>query len=45
MNFTLRLTEALWERLKIASVRERRPMKAIIVEAIEAYLRDRKKAA
>lgn len=45
MNFTLRLPEALWKRLKIAAMNDKRSMKEIIVEAIEAHLKARKAAA
>lgn len=44
MNFTVRLTEALWRRLKIAAVNEKRSMREIIIEAIEGYLRAKKAA-
>jgi hypothetical protein len=38
---TLRLTEARWERLKLLSIQERRPIQEILGEAVDAYMRGR----
>lgn len=38
---TLRLTEDRWERLKLLSVQERRPIQEILGEAMEAYMKGR----
>jgi hypothetical protein len=38
---TLRLTEDRWERLKMLSVQERRPIQEILGEALDGYMRGR----
>ncbi len=38
---TLRLSEERWERLKLLSVQERRPIQEILGEAMDAYMRGR----
>lgn len=38
---TLRLTEERWERLKLLSVQERRPIQEILGEALDAYMKGR----
>jgi hypothetical protein len=38
---TLRLTETRWERLKMLSIQERRPIQDILGEAMDAYMRSR----
>ena len=38
---TLRLTEDRWERLKLLSIQERRPIQEILGEAVDAYMRTR----
>jgi hypothetical protein len=38
---TLRLTEERWERMKLLSIQERRPIQEILGEAVEAYMRGR----
>ena len=38
---TLRLTEERWERLKLLSIQERRPIQEILGEAVDAYMRIR----
>lgn len=38
---TLRLTEDRWERLKMLSIQERRPIQEILGEALDAYIRGR----
>ena len=38
---TLRLTEDRWERLKLLSIQERRPIQEILGEAVDAYMRNR----
>lgn len=38
---TLRLPEDRWERLKLLSIQERRPMQEILGEALDAYMRTR----
>ncbi len=38
---TLRLTEDRWERLKMLSVQERRPIQEILGEALDAYMQRR----
>lgn len=38
---TLRLTEERWERLKMLSIQERRPIQEILGEAMQAFMRSR----
>jgi hypothetical protein len=38
---TLRLTEERWERLKMLSIQERRPIQDILGEALDGYMRGR----
>ena len=38
---TLRLTEQRWERLKMLSIQERRPIQEILGEAMDDYMRAR----
>ena len=38
---TLRLSETRWERLKMLSIQERRPIQDILGEAMDAYMRQR----
>ena len=38
---TLRLSETRWERLKMLSIQERRPIQDILGEAMDAYMRHR----
>jgi hypothetical protein len=38
---TLRLTEQRWERLKMLSIQERRPIQEILGEAVDDYMRAR----
>jgi hypothetical protein len=38
---TLRLTEDRWERLKMLSIQERRPIQEILGEALDGYMRGR----
>src|SRR5690242_13310132 len=38
---TLRLSEDRWERLKLLSVQERRPIQEILGEAMDGYMRGR----
>ena len=38
---TLRLSEERWERLKILSIQERRPIQDILGEAMDAFMRGR----
>jgi hypothetical protein len=38
---TLRLTEQRWERLKMLSIQERRPIQEILGEALDDYMRAR----
>ena len=38
---TLRLSEDRWERLKMLSIQERRPIQDILGEAMDAYMRGR----
>jgi hypothetical protein len=38
---TLRLTEERWERLKLLSIQERRPIQEILGEALDGYMRGR----
>jgi hypothetical protein len=38
---TLRLTEDRWERLKMLSIQERRPIQDILGEALEGYMKVR----
>lgn len=38
---TLRLAEDRWERLKMLSVQERRPIQEILGEALDGYMRSR----
>jgi hypothetical protein len=38
---TLRLTEERWERLKLLSIQERRPIQEILGEAVDSYMRNR----
>ncbi len=38
---TLRLAEDRWERLKMLSIQERRPIQEILGDAMEAYMRAR----
>lgn len=44
MNFTVRLTEALWRRLKIAAMNEKRSMRDLLIDALESYLKAKKAA-
>jgi hypothetical protein len=37
----LRLSETRWERLKMLSIQERRPIQDILGEAMDAYMRQR----
>ncbi len=38
---TLRLSEERWERLKMLSIQERRPIQDILGDAMEAYMKGR----
>lgn len=38
---TLRLSEGRWERLKMLSIQERRPIQDILGDAMEAYMKGR----
>ena len=38
---TLRLSESRWERLKMLSIQERRPIQDILGEAMDAYMMKR----
>lgn len=38
---TLRLSEEKWERLKILSIQERRPIQDILGEALDGYMKGR----
>ena len=38
---TLRLSEDRWERLKMLSIQERRPIQDILGEAMDAYMKSR----
>jgi hypothetical protein len=38
---TLRLSEDRWERLKVLSIQERRPIQDILGEAMDAYMKGR----
>jgi hypothetical protein len=38
---TYRVTEERWERLKLLSIQERRPIQDIIGEAMDGYMRGR----
>jgi hypothetical protein len=38
---TLRLSEERWERLKMLSIQERRPIQDILGEALDAYMKRR----
>lgn len=38
---TLRLSEERWERLKMLSIQERRPIQDILGEAMDAFMRSR----
>ncbi len=38
---TYRVSEERWERLKMLSIQERRPIQDILGEAMEAYMRNR----
>jgi len=40
-GITLRVTEERWERLKMMSIQERRPLQEIVSEAMEQYMRER----
>jgi len=40
-GITLRVTEERWERLKMMSIQERRPLQEIVSEAMERYMRER----
>ena len=40
-GITLRVTEERWERLKMMSIQERRPLQEIVSEAMELYMRER----
>ena len=40
-GITLRLSEERWERLKMMSIQERRPLQDILGEAMERYMRER----
>jgi hypothetical protein len=38
---TLRLSEERWERIKMLSIQERRPLQDILGDAVEAYMKGR----
>jgi hypothetical protein len=38
---TLRLSEEKWERLKMLSIQERRPIQDILGEALDGYMKGR----
>ena len=40
-GITLRVTEERWERLKMMSIQERRPLQEIVSEAMDLYMRER----
>lgn len=40
-GITLRVTEERWERLKMMSIQERRPLQEIVSEAMEMYMQGR----
>ena len=40
-GITLRVTEERWEKLKMMSIQERRPLQEILGEALDRYMKDR----
>ena len=40
-GLTFRVSEERWERLKMMSIQERRPLQEILGEAVERYMRER----
>lgn len=40
-GITLRVTEERWEKLKMMSIQERRPLQEILGEALDRYMKER----